>query len=309
MTDIISNSTVMRTSLFSIVMASFCSLQAGAQSATSDIHAENCLVQYINKVNVAAKADGTLMKLMFEEGATVTKGDVLAVIDDTAAGLALELKKAEEKEAILNADNEVNLKDAVNSEKLAAAEAEAYKELRREGAIPYWDMEKKILEAERAMLRIDLAVMNKKIADAQKDAKSNEVKIAEFELTRRMVTAPSTGFIESRIAQLGEWVQPGSPLFTVIQMDKLRVEGDIDALRYPGRIKQGMKVDVLVYRYSQSSDEEAVAFTGKLGFVSMEIDLNNHYRVWVELENEKKDGDWWIKPGMKAEIIIRSTDN
>ena len=114
----------------------------------SEIQAENCMVQYINKVNVAAKAEGTLMELRFEEGDTVTKGDVMAVIDDTAAALALELKKAEEKEAMLNAANEVNLEDAKNSEELASAEAEAYKELRRQGAIPYWEMEKKRLEAE-----------------------------------------------------------------------------------------------------------------------------------------------------------------
>lgn len=76
------------------------------------------------------------MELRFEEGDTVDEGVILAVIDDTAAALALELKKAEEKEAILNAANEVNLEDAKNSEELASAEAEAYKELRREGTSP-----------------------------------------------------------------------------------------------------------------------------------------------------------------------------
>ncbi len=115
------------------------------------------MVQYNNKVNVPAKAEGTLMELRFEEGDTVNKGDVIAIIDDTAAALALELKKAEEKEAMLNAANEVNLKDAINSEELATAEAKAYEELRRQGAIPFWEMEKKRLEAERARLRIDLA--------------------------------------------------------------------------------------------------------------------------------------------------------
>jgi multidrug resistance efflux pump len=271
----------------------------GAVSPGEEIRAENCMVQYINKVNVSAKAEGVLMELRFEEGDTVNEDDVLAIIDDTAAELALELKKAEEKEAILNAANEVNLEDAKNSEELASAESEAYKELRRQGAIPYWEMEKKRLEAKRAKLRIELADMQKKIAEVQMIAKRSERKIAEFELTRRKVNAPATGFIEARIAQLGEWVQPGTPIATLIQMDRLRVEGDIDALRY--KVRQGTPVQVTIY----SETENAIKVDGKLGYVSMEIDLNNRHRVWVEIQNYRNDKeDWVIKPGMRAEIVI-----
>jgi RND family efflux transporter MFP subunit len=269
---------------------------------SDEIYAENCMVQYINKVNVPAKAEGTLMELKFEEGDRVSLGDVLAVIDDTAAKLAVELKKAEEKEAELNGENEVNLRDAVNSEKLASAEAKAYEELLRESAIPFWEYEKKRLEAERARLRIELAEMQKKIAEIQYFAKRSEREIAEFELTRRQVTSPSTGFVEARIAQLGEWVQPGSPIATLIQMDRLRVEGDVD-VRYDGQILIGTKVQVTI---KDSFDEPIKVIDGELGFVSMEIDLNSRLRVWVEVENEMKDGDWLIKPGMHAEIAIQT---
>jgi multidrug resistance efflux pump len=302
----------MRSSLLSLTTILLFAVSAGAQQTPSiagtEIRAENCFVQYINKSNVAAKAEGTLMELRFEEGATVNAGDVMAIIDDTAAKLALDFKKAEEKEAVLNAANEVNLKDAVNSEELASSEAKAYDTMYRERAIPYWEKEKKRLEAERARLRIDLADMQKKIAEAQMIAKFSEVKIAEYELTRRQVTAPSTGFIEERIAQLGEWVQPGTPIATLIQMDKLRVEGDVDALRYPGQIVQGMPVQVLVYAQGHDNAEKAISFDAKLGFVSMEIDINNRYRVWVELDNDRTaNGDWRLKPGMRAEIIIQKS--
>ena len=50
---------------------------------------------------------------------------------------------------------------------------------------------------------------------------------------------------------------------------------------------------------------------GKLGYVSMEIDLNNRHRVWVEIQNQPiideatgKVIDWQIKPGMRASIKI-----
>lgn len=273
------------------------------------IEAENCLVQYISKVKLAARSEGVLTELHFEEGDTVKMGQLIAVIDDTAAALAVALKLAEEKEAVMNAANEVNLEDALNAEELASAESEAYKDLRKEGAIPYWEMEKKRLEAKRAQLRIDLAVMQKKIAEVQMIAKRSERQLAEFELSQRQVKTPSTGFIEARYAQLGEWLQPGSPIATLIQMDRLRVEGDIDALSFRSRVRQGTPVKVVIE--NDSDPNKAIQIDGKLGYVSMEIDLNNRHRVWVEIQNQPiideatgKVIDWQIKPGMRASIKI-----
>ena len=284
-------------------------LDAPPESPGLSVEAENCLVQYISKVNLAARSEGVLTKLHFEEGDTVEMGQLLAVIDDTAASLAVDLKLAEEKEAVMNAANEVNLEDAVNAEQLASAEAEAYKDLRKEGAIPYWEMEKKRLEAKRADLRIELALMQQKIAEVQMIAKRSERQLAEFELTQRQVKTPSTGFIEARIAQLGEWLQPGSPIATLIQMDRLRVEGDIDALTYRSMVRQGTPVKVVIN--NDADLEKVIRIDGTLGYVSMEIDLNNRHRVWVEIENQPikdeetgKVVDWLIKPGMRASISI-----
>lgn len=229
------------------------------------------------------------------------------VIDDTQAKLTLAFKQAEEREAELNASNDVNYRDAVNSARSAKAEAEAYKELRKEGATPYWEMEKKILEADRAELRIELAKSQQDIAKVQYIAKRTERELAEHELTRRRVVAPFGGFIEARIAQLGEWVQPGSPVLQLVQLDALRIEGDIDALRYPGQVTLGTPAKVLIYANAdrnQADPATAIKLEGTIGFVSSEIDLNNRYRIWVEVQNERRGDDWVIKPGMEADITI-----
>ena len=275
-------------------------------SPGEQIRAENCMVKFIHNVDVPAEVEGKLVDLKVDEGDRVSQGDVLAVVDDTAAELTLELKQAQEKEAELNAMNDVNLKDAQNAEELAQAEAESYRELHQKGATPYYEMKKKLLEAVRADLRIDLAEMNMKIAKAQYLAKRHERELAEFELTRRRITAPFDGYIESRIAQLGEWVQPGSPIAQLVQLDRLRVEGDVNALKHAGEVTVGTPVTVRVY--SSTSPETAIEMPGKIGFVSSQIDLNNRFRVWVELENRRvANGQWAIKPGMKAEILVHSS--
>ncbi len=293
----------MRFLLTTLLFISTLSAQAqqSTQQQPNEIRAENCVVQYINKVDVAATAEGIVTQLKFEEGDAINEGDTMAVIEDTAAKLAVELKKAEEKEAMLTANNDVNLRDAKEAAKVAAAESKSFAKLLDEGAIPFWEAEKKRLEAGRQELRIELAEMEQKVAVVKMIGKRSELAMAEFELTRRTISAPYTGIIEARMGQRGQWVQPGTPMATLIQMDKLRVEGDIDALRYAGQVMKGTPVDVLIYNQADNGTK----IQSKLGFVSMEIDLNKNYRVWVEIENKKVGEDWLFKPGMRAEIVIR----
>ncbi|MCM2374365.1 efflux RND transporter periplasmic adaptor subunit [Aporhodopirellula aestuarii] len=273
------------------------------QSPGQRVVADNCSVKYIRNVNIPAEVEGKLIELNVEEGMNISEGDVLAVVDDTAAKLALELKRAEEKQAMLEADNNVNLEDARNSRELADAEAESHKKLYDEQAIPFWEMKKKVLEAVRAALRIDLAEMQKKIASAQYIAKRSEREIAQYEQQRRQVFAPFDGYVETRIAQRGEWVQPGSPIATLVQLDRVRVEGVVDALAFSGRVRAGLPVTVRVF--ASSDRERPVVVQGKLGFVSSELNLRRQVRIWIDIDNVKdENGAWIVKPGMQAEILF-----
>ncbi len=215
---------------------------------------DRCSVKFIRNVNIPAEVEGKLIAMNIEEGMDVVAGDVLAVVDDTAAKLTVALKKAEEKEAMLNADNDVNLQDAKNTRELAEAEVESYKKLYEQQTVSYWEMKKKLLEAVRGGLKIDLAEMQMQIAKAQYIGKRNEREIAEYEQQRRQVFAPFDGYVENRIAQQGEWVQSGSPIVTLVQLDRIRVEGVVDALAFPGRVRAGLPVTVKVFT---SNDDNA----------------------------------------------------
>jgi len=278
-----------------------------ASIGTKELRAQNCMVKLIQNVRVPAEVEGRITELKIVEGANVQPGDLLGVIDDKQAQLTLKFKQAEEREAELKAEDDVNYRDALNSAKSAKAEAEAYKELYAASATPYWEMEKKILEAVRAELRIELATSQQAIAKVQYIAKRTERELAEHELTKRQVVAPFGGFVESRIAQLGEWVQPGSPVLQLVQLDALRIEGDIDALKYPGQVTLGTPARVTIFANANRGDSDAastIQLDGTIGFVSSEIDLNNRYRIWVEIKNERRGEEWLIKPGMEADVTI-----
>ncbi|MCO8123875.1 HlyD family efflux transporter periplasmic adaptor subunit [Stieleria sp. TO1_6] len=265
---------------------------------------EGCMVRYINKTQVPSESQGKLTELKVEEGMTIKKGDVIAVVDAKQARLALRMKKAEELVAKLNAQNDVNKRDAIASEEIAAAEAKTYDELYEKGAAPYWEMRKKQAEADRAKLRITLAELNEDTAMAEYLGKQIGSELAETDIEMRTIRADFDAFVEKRVAQLGEWVQPGSPIVELVQMDEVRVEGFIDALNYAGQVSRGAPVEVLVTVGGSSTRPVTKRFNGVIDYVSTELDLKQRHRIWVRVVNERVGDGWLIMPGMAATLQI-----
>jgi multidrug efflux pump subunit AcrA (membrane-fusion protein) len=270
---------------------------------------ENCMVRYINKTEVPSEAQGKLTELLVEEGMAIKKGDVIAVVDAKQAELGLKLKKSEELVAKIKAQNDINKRDAVATEKIAAAEAETFRELYEKGAAPYWEMRKKQAEADRAKLRIELADLNEDTAMAEYAAAQAGTDLAQHEIEMRTVRAEFDAFVENRFAQLGEWVQPGSPIVELVQMDRVRVEGFIDALNYAGQVRKGAPVVVEIVVGGTPGEPVTRRFEGQIGYVSTELDLNKRHRIWVSVPNERVGEDWLLKPGMSATLRIQPSND
>src|SRR6056297_2732547 len=131
----------------SLLGVSLARAQDEQYASSGNLRSMNGIVKFVKNIQIPAEVEGKLTKLMIDEGASVEESQILAAIDDTAAELAVQLKRAEEQEFLLNAMNDVNLRDAENSRELAEAEAKSYVELFKKGAVPYYEKEKKELEA------------------------------------------------------------------------------------------------------------------------------------------------------------------
>jgi len=263
------------------------------------VFAEEAQVTFINDVRVPSQVEGLLKEILVEEGAVVEKGQALALLDDRDSVLTVKLKVAEEKEARLNAENDINRQYAVRSQELSSEKATAYAELFQQKLMAKWEARSAQLEAYRDQLQIDLADINKDIALAQFGAKSVEREMAEMAVDKRRVIAPFSGFVEQRIGQLDEWVQPDSPIVKLVQMDRLRAEGYLN-YEVANSVTEGMPA-ILEFTVRGQPIER---INGKVGFVGYAIDLSERRRVWVEFENQRIGDDWLIKPGMKLNLKI-----
>lgn len=265
------------------------------------IVARDGTVVLIQDVQVPAQVEGMLTEMMVEEGARVEEGQELARLDDRDARLALELKIAEEKEARLNAENEINRKYAEQSRILSEEKATAFEDLAKDRIMAKWEARQARLEAFRDGLQVELADINQEIARAQYGAKQVERQIAEQSLEKRRIRAPFAGFVETRFAQLGEWVQPGTPIVKLVQMDRLRAEAFLD-YEVANRVSIGMPA-VVQFTLGGGRTERINA---RVGYVSSDLTVDDKRRVWVEFENRKLGSDWLIKPGMKPSILINT---
>lgn len=263
----------------------------------------DAMVVPIQTVPVPAQVEGVLTQMPVEEGSIVEEGQTLALIDDRQAQLTLKLKLAEEKEAKLNSENDINLRDAENSLRLETEKAKAFTKLAEDGGMAFWEAETQRLEATRQVLRLELARLNQDIASSQYEAKSFERQMAQMEIEKRKILAPISGFVEKREAQKGEWVQPGSPILQLVGMDRLRAQGFFKSDDPNQTLRRGMRAEVV---FSAGSAEIKV-IPGVVGFVGNDVDLAQQRRIWVEFDNERigeQLEDWLYQPGMKPTIRI-----
>ncbi len=130
------------------------------------------------------------------------------------------------------------------------------------------------------------------IAAIQSQVKARTVDLARIQLEKRQVRSPLRGSVVELLRQRGEWVEAGTPILRVIRLDRLRVEGFVDAARNRSRLV-GSEVRI------SSGD---VRLPGVVTHVSPEVDsVNNQVLVHVEFDNAKQ----LLLPGepVTAEIV------
>ncbi len=158
-------------------------------------------------VEVRARVEGYLQKMLFTEGAYIEKGQTLFVIDPTIYRARLEKAKAQ----------------------LNKARAVAKKAERDLGRI-------RPLFEQNAASQLDLDNAEAAYESANADVAVAEADVAQAEITLgyTSVKSPISGYISERSADIGTLVGPSnkSLLATVVKSDSVRVDFSMTALDY-----------------------------------------------------------------------------
>lgn len=282
------------------------------------------------QVRIAAEVGGRMEAVGFEEGDTVTNGQVLARIDPTPYRLRLDEARAALAQAQAQSDlmkagsraEDVRRAQAQVWEANAAAQA-ASADARRIAAIfaqgsasaKQQDDAKAAadrtaataLAASEQSARIEKGNRPEEIraAQAAADLAKARAALAEKALADCLVTAPLTGVVTTKSVERGEVIAAGTPLAILSRLDEVWLSLYLPETRLPD-IKLGRKVMVTL-------DGDRRGYEGTVTFISPEAEFTPRnvqtpderaklvYRIKVTLSNPNGT----FKPGMPADGTLQ----
>ena len=215
---------------------------------------------------ISTAVPGLVEAVHFDSGANVKEGDLLLELDPALEEMAL--KQAETEKAQASAE----LKDA--RRRLGIAEGLAKRSFGPQNTVDERETE----------VEIDTVTLERR--------KAQQASIAE-RLERHLVKAPYSGVISQRMAEVGEWVVPGTPVFELVEMQGLRVDVPVPKQYYP-QLQKGAEISV---KFDAIPGEPAPATIGALIPVS-----DPNVRTFTLRILPTRDLE--ITPGMSARVSI-----
>jgi RND family efflux transporter MFP subunit len=264
------------------------------------IEADSVLIRLIDQVDVPARAIGALVEVHASEGTVVSKGQLLALIDDTEARLDQQRAEVEVAIASQQATDDVAIQSAKKSSDYARAHYERLSRAERSQprSVSESELEKARLDAEQGVLEMERAQSDHELAILKKKLAASDLAVAQRNVQVRKIMAPLDGMVLSVLNQPGEWVKPGDKIFRIVRTNRLRAEGFVAA----DDIREDLR-GASVMLWPESAKSASDTFAGKIVFVSPEIDpVNGQVRVWAEVENPAGR----LRPGIRTKMTIQT---
>lgn len=240
----------------------------------------------IRQVDLSFQVAGLISKLLKEEGDTVKKGELIAVMDDSDYD-------ANYKKAIAEVDRTLAV------QKDAADKYNRYAPLADDNTVSKQEVESLYNAQNRANADYKATVANK-------DYLSNQLKYTKL-------YAPEDGIIMVRVQEPGSNVQKGQPVYTMAKTKPVWVRAYVNEQDL-GNIKYGQEVNVYTDTVNPETGKKR-EYKGQIGYISpvaeftpktvqstdIRTDLVYRIRVYIN------DIDEYLRQGMPVTIKIDLT--
>src|SRR6266576_2824875 len=178
-------------------------------------------------VPILPKVGGYVAEVRVEENHNVKAGDTLVVLDDR--DLRARLAQTEADLAALLAT--VSSRTRVGQAEAAVAQAQG-----------------NALKATSDLARIEPLAVQQVVSEQQLDAVRAARDQAALQLSYTRVVAPSSGVVSKKTVELGQLVQPGQPLMTVVPLDDVWITANLKETE-TADVTPGDSADITVDAY------------------------------------------------------------
>ncbi|MBS1748803.1 MAG: HlyD family secretion protein [Bacteroidetes bacterium] len=293
---------------------------------------------------VIARVGGYVKDIRFEDNQQVKAGDTLIILDDRDYKIKLQQAEAALASAkqMLNvskyaiAETRSNIATAkanVDAAKVklwkATEDFNRYKNLYDDHAITKAQYDAMKAEKESAEAALEAAqsqvpVINTRVSTNQQQAdataanispRESDVDFAKLQLSYTVILAPADGIASKRNVQLGQLVQPGQPMLSIVDDKGLYITANFKETQL-GSLKVGEKVDISVDAFKHTTVKGSVeSFAGATGAKFSLLPPDNAtgnfvkvvQRVPVRIRLEA-DQDFIskLRPGMSVKVVVHT---
>lgn len=273
--------------------------------AAEPIKVESVVLRLIEEAEVPAQEAGVLTAVAVREGQRVRQGELLAQIDDQVARLAADAAKTQLEIARAKAANDIRIRYARKALEVSEAELRRSQESieRFAKSVSQSQLDVEQLTVQRNRLEAEQAEHEQQVAQLECNAKQNELAAASAQLARRRIVAPLDGIVVQVYVRQGEWVEPGQKAMRIVNIERLKAEGFINAAKADDNLV-GKPVSVSLATEGPPAEERPPT-AGNMVFVSPEVDpITGQVRVWAEIDNHTGR----LRPGLPVNMVIEATD-
>ena len=179
-------------------------------------------------------------------------------------------------------------------------------ELVREGQANLAGSDAALVAAEAARREVARMKLDLKALQAQTDQARAQLIMAEEDLRKSRLYAPFDGFVTVKDVEEQEYVQAGTPVLTLAQLDEVWVKTYVPETQL-GKVRLGQTGEVI------SDTFPGKRYSGRVTFISPEAEFTPKnvqtkeervklvYRIKVTLENPHQE----LKPGMPVDVILK----
>jgi len=219
------------------------------------------------EVTVSAEIEGVIRSVKVEEGSQVSKGMLLAAIDDS--DYSLEVKRAEatlrQAEATLeNTKLEFKRKDALYKEELVTKQ------------------------------QYDDVTTRLSLAEAEVERAKASLSLAKLKLSKTKIISPLACVIKEKRVSAGDFVRNGTPMFVIIQPNPLKLRFTVPE-KDVGRLKTNQEVMLRVDGFAETE------FKGRVNIVFPNVEEKTRT---LQVEALVSNNNGLLKPGLFAKVIL-----
>lgn len=293
---------------------------------------------------VISRVAGYVKEIRFKDNQLVKAGDTLVILDDrdfkikvqqaeAALAATKTLVNVSEYAVLESKSNIATAKANVEAAKVkvwkATEDFNRYKNLYDDHAITkaQFDAAKADKESAEAALLVaqtQMPVINKKVSTNQQQVdaatsnlapKESDIEYAKLQLSYTVITAPADGIVSKRNVQLGQLVQAGQSLVSVVNDKGLYITANFKETQME-HLKPGEKVDVTVDAYPDKPVQGSVeSFSGATGARFSLLPPDNatgnfvkvvqRVPVRIKLEAAQEFLNL-LRPGMSVKVVVHT---